>query len=54
MSGAFAVRTVPGAQEAIEGFTARLAELRRRVRVDGDDPPEIKEWVWPSQPPVAA
>jgi xylulose-5-phosphate/fructose-6-phosphate phosphoketolase len=46
MSGAFAVRTVPGASAAIETFSARLAEIRHKVREDGDDPPEIKDWTW--------
>ena len=47
MSGAFAVRTIAGAREAIDKFTQRRAELRRQVRDDGDDPPEIKDWTWP-------
>jgi xylulose-5-phosphate/fructose-6-phosphate phosphoketolase len=54
MSGAFAVRSIPGAADAIEKFTQRLTELRRQVREDGDDPPEIKDWKWPSGEPVAA
>jgi xylulose-5-phosphate/fructose-6-phosphate phosphoketolase len=54
MSGAFAVRTIPGAQEAIETFAQRRAELRRQVRENGDDPAEIKDWKWPSGEPVAA
>jgi xylulose-5-phosphate/fructose-6-phosphate phosphoketolase len=54
MSGAFAVRTVPGAREAIDKFGARLNELRRQVRERGDDPDEIKNWVWPSGEPVTA
>jgi phosphoketolase len=54
MSGAFAVRSVPGAREAIDKFSQRREELRRQIRVDGDDPPEIKNWVWPSGEPVAA
>jgi xylulose-5-phosphate/fructose-6-phosphate phosphoketolase len=53
MSGAFAVRMVPGAREAIEKFAQRREELRRQVREQGDDPPEIKDWVWPSGEPVA-
>jgi xylulose-5-phosphate/fructose-6-phosphate phosphoketolase len=53
MSGAFAVRDVPGAHEAIEKFSQRLEQLRRQVREDGDDPPEIKNWAWPSGEPVA-
>jgi xylulose-5-phosphate/fructose-6-phosphate phosphoketolase len=52
MSGAFAVRTVPGAREAIDRFSRRRTELRRLVREQGDDPPEIKNWVWPSEEPV--
>jgi xylulose-5-phosphate/fructose-6-phosphate phosphoketolase len=54
MSGAFAVRSVPGAREAISKFSQRLDELRRQVRELGDDPDEIKNWVWPSGEPVAA
>jgi xylulose-5-phosphate/fructose-6-phosphate phosphoketolase len=54
MSGAFTVRSIPGAADAIEKFTQRLTELRRQVREDGDDPPEIKDWKWPSGEPVAA
>ena len=46
MSGAFAVRTVPGAREAIDRFSQRRTELRRLVREQGDDPPEIKNWSW--------
>jgi xylulose-5-phosphate/fructose-6-phosphate phosphoketolase len=53
MSGAFAVRSIPGAREAIDKFSQRLAELRRQVREQGDDPDEIKNWVWPSGEPVA-
>jgi xylulose-5-phosphate/fructose-6-phosphate phosphoketolase len=52
MSGAFAVRNVPGAREAIEKFSAHRDELRRQVREAGDDPDEIKNWVWPSGEPV--
>jgi phosphoketolase len=54
MSGAFAVRTVGGAREAIEQFSERRTELRRLAREHGDDPEEIKNWVWPSGEPVAA
>jgi xylulose-5-phosphate/fructose-6-phosphate phosphoketolase len=54
MSGAFAVRTIPGAQEAIDKFAQRRSELRREVRENGDDPSEIKDWKWPSGEPVAA
>jgi xylulose-5-phosphate/fructose-6-phosphate phosphoketolase len=46
MSGGFAVRTIPGAREAIDRFSTRLAELRRQVRERGDDPPEITNWTW--------
>jgi xylulose-5-phosphate/fructose-6-phosphate phosphoketolase len=48
MSGAFAVRNIPGAREAIEKFSNRLKELRQQVRELGDDPPEIKDWRWPT------
>jgi xylulose-5-phosphate/fructose-6-phosphate phosphoketolase len=54
MSGAFAVRSVPGAQDAIETFSQRRDQLRKTVRERGDDPDEIKNWVWPSGDPVAA
>ncbi len=47
MSGAFAVRTVTGAREAIDILTLRRTELRRQVRDLGDDPPEVKDWTWP-------
>ena len=52
MSGAFAVRTIAGAREAIDKFAERRTELRRQVRENGDDPDEIKNWVWPSSEPV--
>jgi xylulose-5-phosphate/fructose-6-phosphate phosphoketolase len=54
MSGAFAVRTIPGAQEAIDKLAQRRSELRREVHENGDDPAEIKNWKWPSGEPVAA
>jgi phosphoketolase len=47
MSGQFAIRSIPGAREAIDAFSKRLAELRARTRELGDDPPEIKNWAWP-------
>ncbi len=47
MSGAFAVRTIGGAQEAIEKYREQLAEYRSYVREFGDDPPELTNWVWP-------
>jgi len=46
MSGEFAVRTIPGAREAIEKFSERRRDLRRMVREIGDDPPEIRDWAW--------
>ena len=54
MSGAFAVRTVPGARQAIDKFAKRRAELRAQVRKRGDDPEEIKNWAWPSGEPIPA
>jgi xylulose-5-phosphate/fructose-6-phosphate phosphoketolase len=54
MSGEFAIRTISGAREAIERFAAHREELRRYVREAGDDPPEIKDWTWPTQEPVVA
>jgi xylulose-5-phosphate/fructose-6-phosphate phosphoketolase len=54
MSGAFAVRTIPGAREAIAKFSQRLSALRSEVRELGDDPEEIKNWVWPTGEPVPA
>ena len=54
MSGAFAVRSIPGAREAIDKFSRRLDELRLQVRELGDDPDEIKNWVWPTGEPVPA
>jgi xylulose-5-phosphate/fructose-6-phosphate phosphoketolase len=53
MSGEFAVRTVAGAREAIDTFSRRRDDIRREIRERGDDPPEIKEWLWPSGEPVA-
>jgi xylulose-5-phosphate/fructose-6-phosphate phosphoketolase len=46
MSGEFAVRSIQGAGDAVQTFSKRLAELRRQVREDGDDPPEITGWSW--------
>jgi xylulose-5-phosphate/fructose-6-phosphate phosphoketolase len=54
LSGAFAVRSVPGGREAIDKFSQRRTELRRLVRELGDDPDEIKNWVWPGGEPVTA
>jgi xylulose-5-phosphate/fructose-6-phosphate phosphoketolase len=54
MSGAFAVRSIPGAREAIEKFSRRLEDLRSQVREIGDDPEEIKSWIWPHSEPVPA
>ncbi len=54
MSGEFAIRTVAGAREAIEKFAQRREQLRRQIRELGDDPPEIKDWVWPTGEPVGA
>jgi xylulose-5-phosphate/fructose-6-phosphate phosphoketolase len=54
MSAAFAVRTIPGAREAIDKFSQRLDDLRRQVRELGDDPDEIKNWVWPSGEPAVS
>ena len=53
MSGAFAVRTIPGAREAIAKFSQRLSALRSQVHELGDDPDEIKNWAWPTGEPVA-
>jgi xylulose-5-phosphate/fructose-6-phosphate phosphoketolase len=53
MSGEFAVRNVRGAREAIDKFSRRREDLRRTVRERGDDPDEIKNWVWPSGEAVA-
>jgi hypothetical protein len=53
MSGAFAVRTIPGAREAIDKYSRRREDLRRQVREQGDDPEEIKNWAWPSGEAVA-
>ena len=47
-------RTVPGAREAIDTFTRRRQETRDRIRELGDDPDEIKNWVWSSGEPVPA
>jgi xylulose-5-phosphate/fructose-6-phosphate phosphoketolase len=47
MSGAFAVRNIGGAQEAIAKYREQLAEHRRYVREVGNDPPELTNWVWP-------
>jgi xylulose-5-phosphate/fructose-6-phosphate phosphoketolase len=46
MSGEFAVRTIAGAADAIEKFTATLAEHRAYCRREGNDPPEITQWTW--------
>ncbi len=49
MSGAFAVRNIGGAQEAIAKYREQLAEHRSYVREVGDDPPELTNWVWPGR-----
>ena len=49
MSGEFAVRTIRGASDAVQAFSKRLAELRRQVREQGDDPAEINDWTWPER-----
>jgi xylulose-5-phosphate/fructose-6-phosphate phosphoketolase len=46
MSGEFAVRAVPDAEAAINKFRAKLEQLRGTIRELGDDPAEIKDWVW--------
>jgi xylulose-5-phosphate/fructose-6-phosphate phosphoketolase len=46
-SGAFAIRDVAGAADAIDGFKRKLEEHRAYVRAEGNDPPEIMEWTWP-------
>jgi xylulose-5-phosphate/fructose-6-phosphate phosphoketolase len=46
MSGEFAVRTIPQAAAAIDKFKAQRDELRRYVRAEGNDPPEILTWTW--------
>jgi xylulose-5-phosphate/fructose-6-phosphate phosphoketolase len=54
MSGEFAVRNVAGARDAIQRFSQRRDDLRRQVREIGDDPEEVKSWVWPHSEPVPA
>jgi xylulose-5-phosphate/fructose-6-phosphate phosphoketolase len=46
MSGEFAVRTIPEAVAAIDKFRAQREGLRRYVRAEGNDPPEILAWTW--------
>jgi xylulose-5-phosphate/fructose-6-phosphate phosphoketolase len=48
MSGEFAIRAVPDAEAAINKFRSQLEQLRGTIRELGDDPPEIKDWVWSS------
>ena len=45
-SGAFAVRSIEGAQETIDQFRKKLEEHRKYIRAEGNDPPEILEWTW--------
>ena len=54
MSGEFAIRSISGARSAIEKLAQRRAELRRQILELGDDPPEIKDWVWPTGAAAAA
>jgi xylulose-5-phosphate/fructose-6-phosphate phosphoketolase len=46
MSGAFAVRDVGGAQEAIAKYRDLLAKYRGYAREFGDDSPELTSWTW--------
>jgi xylulose-5-phosphate/fructose-6-phosphate phosphoketolase len=45
-SGEFAIRSVEGAQNAIQEFESKLKENLDYVRAEGNDPPEIMEWTW--------
>ena len=46
MSGAFAVRNIGGAQEAITKYREQLAAYRSYAREFGDDSPELTSWAW--------
>ncbi len=46
MSGAFAVRNIGGAQEAIAKYREQLAKYRSYAREFGDDSPDITNWAW--------
>jgi len=46
MSGAFAVRSIGGAQEAIAKYREQLAAYRSYAREFGDDSPELTKWAW--------
>jgi hypothetical protein len=48
MSGEFAVRSIQGAEKAIEKCRAKLDEFRSYVSEQGNDPPEFTEWAWSS------
>jgi xylulose-5-phosphate/fructose-6-phosphate phosphoketolase len=45
-SGAFAVRSLPDAERAVDKFEKLLVEHRRYIREHGNDPPDILEWTW--------
>ena len=41
-------------RSALLGFISRLVDLGLTALPLGDDPDEIKNWVWPSGEPVAS
>jgi xylulose-5-phosphate/fructose-6-phosphate phosphoketolase len=46
MSGEFAVRSIGGAEDAIQGFQEQLRQHRAYIREEGNDPPELLDWTW--------
>jgi xylulose-5-phosphate/fructose-6-phosphate phosphoketolase len=54
MSGEFAVRSIPQAEQAIGKFKAELAAQRAYVVEEGNDPPEFLDWRWSTNGATAA
>jgi xylulose-5-phosphate/fructose-6-phosphate phosphoketolase len=46
MSGAFAVRMIPGAEDVVKSYDARQKAFRDEIYTKGNDPAEIREWAW--------
>jgi xylulose-5-phosphate/fructose-6-phosphate phosphoketolase len=49
MSGAFATRSLANTQEAITLLMKSRERLRAYVTEEGNDPPEITDWVWSAE-----